>query len=216
MKKLIFIMLVLLGLNSMAQTKIVTHNKLIIKHNEITLYLSDDTCSMVSRHELTYENFKYLGKVPRDNHWFQDTYKGKYIKERYTHTGYDLGHLTPSSITSYDSVSNHNTFSLFNQAPQKSYFNEHPWEQLEMHVQDSIAKYKANAVITTGVIYDYNESDFLPNSIIRIPLCYFKILEINKLRYVWLGFNKDGTIKEIDLERLNAIFKDNKMDLTIN
>lgn len=205
----------MLGLNVTGQTKVVTNTDLIIKHGDITLYLTDDTCSMVSVHNLKYSDFKNVGKCERDNHWFQDTYHGKYIKERYAHTGYDLGHLTPSSITTYDSITNHNTFSMFNQAPQKSHFNEHPWEQLEMHVMDSIKKYKEDAIIITGVIYDYADNTFLKNSRIRIPLFYYKILNIGEKHYVWLGNNSDESIILIDVKKLNLILEDNKMDMKI-
>ena len=51
MKKiLILLVIVLLGLNVTGQTKVVTNTDLIIKHGDITLYLTDDTCSMVSVH----------------------------------------------------------------------------------------------------------------------------------------------------------------------
>jgi DNA/RNA endonuclease G (NUC1) len=215
MKKLLTIAFVLLGLNAMSQTNVVTNNNLIIKHGDITLYLSDDTSTMVSKHTISYANFKHLGKYPRDNHWFQDTYKGKYLRQAFVHSGYDLGHLTPSSITSYDSLTNHCSFSMFNEAPQLSYFNEHPWEQLEMHVQDSIAKYKSDAIIITGVIYNYNKKEYLPKSRIMIPVMYYKILVLGNKTYSWVGSNVNGTITKTTIDDLNQIFKQNKMNLTI-
>jgi DNA/RNA endonuclease G (NUC1) len=204
-----------LSLNGLAQTQVITNNKLIITHGDMTLYLSDDTSTMVSKHILSYSNFKKLGKYPRDNHWFQDTYKGKYIKSAYVHTGYDLGHLTPSSITSYDSMQNHNSFSLFNQAPQLANFNEHPWEQLEMHVEDSIAKYKSDAVIITGVIYDYSTKEYLSKSRIKIPVAYYKILTLKTITYAWIGSNNNGMITPVTILALNQIFVINKMNISI-
>ena len=216
MKKSILSILLILSISCVSQTQIVTSNSLIINHGDITLYLTDDTCTMVSKHVVSYENFKNVGKVPRDNHWFQDVYKGKYKKNAYVHTGYDLGHLTPSSITSYDSITNHNSFSLFNQAPQIAYFNEHPWEQLEMHVMDTISKYKTDAIIITGVIYDYtNKSEFLSKSRIRIPVSYYKVLTISDKVYVWIGSNINGLITQTTVSDLNKIFELNKMTLSI-
>ena len=170
---------------------------------------------MVSKHVISYANFKHLGKYPRDNHWFQDTYLGKYIKSDFVHTGYDLGHLTPSSITSYDSITNHCSFSMFNEAPQLAHFNEHPWEQLEMHVQDSIAKYKSDAIIVTGVIYNYGADEFLPKSKIRIPTAYYKILALKNKTYAWIGSNSNEQIMVISIVDLNQIFITNKMNLSI-
>ncbi len=215
MKKLLLIFTVLLGLNCMSQTQVITKNNLIINHGDITLYLSDDTSTMVSKHVIFYNNFKNIGKYPRDNHWFQDTYKGKYIKSNYVHTGYDLGHLTPSSITSYDSVLNHNSFSMFNQAPQLAHFNEHPWEQLEMHVEDSIAKYKTDAVIITGVIYDPITKEYLSKSRIKIPVAYYKIVVVKNKTWCWIGSNNNEQIIPTTVADLNKIFIINKMNLII-
>jgi DNA/RNA endonuclease G (NUC1) len=39
--------------------------------------------------------------------------------------------LTPSDITSYSKVVNHNSFSLYNQAPQLAGFNRGKWSRLE-------------------------------------------------------------------------------------
>jgi hypothetical protein len=49
-------------------------------------------------------------------------------------------HLTPSDITSYDKVTNHNSFSLYNQAPQLAGFNRGKWARLENSVYDTIRK----------------------------------------------------------------------------
>jgi DNA/RNA endonuclease G (NUC1) len=130
MKKILLILIVFLTFNCVSQTQVITNNNLTIKHGDITLYLSDDTCSMVSKHTIKYSDFKKLDS-DRDNRWFQDVYKGKYNKEAYNHSGYDLGHLTPSHITSYNDTLNHNSFSLFNQAPQIATFNRGTWAKLE-------------------------------------------------------------------------------------
>jgi DNA/RNA endonuclease G (NUC1) len=202
-----------------SQTNVITKNSLIIPHGDITLYLDDDTTTLVSKQIIKYENFKNIGKFDRCNCWFQDTYKGKYIKSRFSKTGFDMGHLTPSSITSYDSVVNKNSFSMFNEAPQYAYFNEHPWKNLEMSVEDTIAKYKKDAIIITGVIYDENNKKYLPKSKIKIPTHYYKIVIIGKIVYVWLGVNADGKknckIRQSNLFDLNKLFVNNKMQLII-
>jgi DNA/RNA endonuclease G (NUC1) len=175
------------------------------------LYLSNDTLPMVSRHSVSYSKFR-LDK-DRDNNWFQDKYK-KMDKGAYKKTGYDLGHLTPSHITSYDDTLNHRSFSLYNQAPQLAKFNRGNWKSLEASVEDSILKYKSNATIITGVIYDPTCRP-LPNSRITIPSSYFKVLYIGKKVYCWIGSNTSCEVKPITLLELNAIFEKNKMGLTI-
>jgi DNA/RNA endonuclease G (NUC1) len=214
MKKLILLFTLFLTLGVKAQTQVVTNNKLIIQHDKITLYLTDDTCSMVSKQTLNYSDFKKLDS-DRDDRWFQDTYKGKYSKEPYVHSGYDLGHLTPAHITSYNDTLNHSSFSLFNQAPQVAAFNRGKWAQLESHVEDTIAKYKSNVVIITGVIYDPTIKEYLGKSRIPIPTAYFKVLVIKKKTWCWIGSNNNGSILPVTLAELNHIFKINKMNLII-
>ena len=219
MKHILFLLALLISLKSISQTKITTKNNLTINHGDITLYLDNDTSTLVSKHVITYKNFINIGKYDRCNCWFQESYKGKYIQNRYNKTGFDLGHLTPSHITSYDSITNRYSFSMLNEAPQYAYFNEHPWKDLEMNVEDSIAKYKKDAVIITGVIYDETNKIYLPNSRIKIPTHYYKILVINKLTYVWLGVNADGKknciITNISITDLNKLFIKNKIPLLI-
>ena len=169
---------------------------------------------MVSKHILKYSSFLKLDKE-RDNRWFQDTYKGKYTKDAYLRTGYDIGHLTPSHITSYDNELNHKSFSLFNAAPQVAAFNRGKWAQLEGDVEDLISKSKQDVVIITGVIYDPKNKKFMSNSRIPIPNSFFKVLFINGTTKCWVGSNINGMISVITLIDLNELFKLNKMNLTI-
>lgn len=212
MKKTILLLLAaMLPLACLSQI-VATKNKLVLNHGDMILYLSNDTLPMVSYHSILFSKYK-LDK-DRDDRWFQDKYP-KMDKEAYKGTGYDLGHLTPSHITSYDDTLNHRSFSLYNQAPQVARFNRKEWRMLEAGVEDSISKYKTNAKIITGVIYDENCKP-LPNSRITIPSHYFKILYIGKKTYCWIGANdKTGLIKTTTLAELNAIFEKNKMGLTI-
>jgi DNA/RNA endonuclease G (NUC1) len=213
MKKIFLLLAMFMVMNSYSQT-VITDNKFIIKHADITLYLTKDTCSMVSKHVLKYSSFLKLDKE-RDNRWFQDTYKGKYFKDAYLKTGYDIGHLTPSHITSYDNVLNHKSFSLFNAAPQVAGFNRGKWAQMEGDVEDLVAKTKKDVVIITGVIYDYKNIKFMGNSRIPIPNSFFKVLFINGTTKCWVGSNINGMISLITLTDLNGLFKLNKMNLTI-
>lgn len=213
MKKIFLLLALFYGMNSYSQT-VTTDNKLIIPHGDITLYLTKDTCALVSKHVLKFSSFVKLDKE-RDNKWFQDTYKGKYIKDSYLKTGYDIGHLTPSHITSYDNVLNHQSFSLFNAAPQLAGFNRGVWAKLERNIEDMIGEAKKDAVIVTGVIYDPNRKVFLAKSRIPIPSSYFKVLFLDVKIQCWIGSNINGLITTISLKDLNNLFKTNKINLTI-
>ena len=146
---------------------------------------------------------------------FQDTYKGKYTKDAYLKTGYDIGHLTPSHITSYDNDLNHQSFSLFNAAPQVAAFNRGKWAQLEGDIEDLVTKGKQDVVIITGVIYDPKNKKRMGKSKIPIPVSYFKVLFIDGGTVCWVGSNINGMISVITLTELNELFKLNKMNLTI-
>jgi len=214
MKKLLIILFSILSIELNAQLNVYTNNTLIIEHGDITLYLDKDTCTLVSKHIIKYSDFLKLDH-DRDNRWFQDKFKGNYKKEYFVNSGYDLGHLTPSHITSYNDSLNHNSFSLFNEAPQVPGFNRGKWAKLEGSVEDIISEYKKDALIITGVIYNEKNVNYLPKSRIKIPISYFKILIIDDKRYYWIGSNINVEIIPTTLNNLNDIFKINKMCLLI-
>lgn len=214
MYKILIVLLFFITTNTLSQ-KINSDTNLVIKHGDITLYLTNDTCTMVSKHVLSYSNFLKLDKE-RDDNWFEDEFKGKYNKNSYYKSGYDIGHLTPSHITSYDNTLNHNSFSLFNAAPQNPTFNRGSWNKLESSVEDSVSKYKKDVIIITGVIYDIKNKIYLDKSKIPIPSNYFKILYIDKKVYCWIGSNVSGEVKLTTVKELNKIFKTNKQKLKIS
>ena len=222
-KIIVFILMNIFIISGVLSQKIVTKSKLVIKHTDMTLYLTSDTNTMVSVQELTYDNFLKIGKVNRDSlgdKWFDDTFKGKFKLKYYIHTGYDKGHLTPFKSSSYSVETAIFSFSSYNQAPHDDFFNEHTWEQLERSILDTIGKYKLNATIITGVIYN-KKPTYLSKSKIKIPIYYYKVLFIGNKRYYWLGDNKKDFYKKGDkipissLEELNKLFKSNKMDVKI-
>jgi DNA/RNA endonuclease G (NUC1) len=183
------------------------------------LYLDSDTSTLISKQTLKWINFKHLNKVERCECWFDDTYKGKYLPVKYKKSRFDKGHLTPSHITTYDRLANRNSFSMFNEAPQYAYFNRHSWKDLEISIEDTITKYKKDAIIITGVVYNENKKTYLPKSRIKIPTHYFKIVTIGKKSWYWIGVNSNDKqeciIKETNLKDLNILFKKNSMKLRI-
>lgn len=188
--------------------------KTVIKHNELTLYLDSDNNSFISKHELKYKDFLKLDSE-RDDKWYSEI-KGPYTKEHYLYSGYDMGHLTPSHITSYNDTLNHHSFSFYNQAPQLAAFNRGKWKRLELSVEDSIGKYKTDVLIVTGVIYDESKKTYLGKSKIKIPEMYYKILIIKTkkpITYVWVGSNKNGEITKSTIKELNGILEINKCKL---
>ena len=115
MKHILILLTTLITFGIYTQTNVIINNTLTIPHGDITLYLDNDTTTLASKHVITYKNFKNKGTYDRCNCWFQEAYKGKYIQSRFAKTGFDMGHLTPSSITSYDSLINRYSFSMLNE-----------------------------------------------------------------------------------------------------
>jgi DNA/RNA endonuclease G (NUC1) len=218
MKKLLFLFL-LITQPLLSQTISGNNKNLVIKHKDITLYLDTDTSTMVSKLNFKYSNFSKLGKYPRCNCWFIDTLSR--LKESnystYIKSDFDRGHLTPSHIVTYDSLINKYSFSLFNQAPQYSYFNQHPWEKLEERTEKIIDSLKQDAVIITGVIYNEKSKTYLGK--VKIPTHYYKILTIGKNQWVWIAQNsakkEECVVKSTTLKDLNDVFVKNKMKLKI-
>lgn len=218
MKKLffLFIFIFVSGL-SFAQKVKVTGPAFMVNHNKLTFYLDSDTASLISVQKLEYEDItKLTGK--RSDKWHKEPPYGPYYKDAYLHSGYDLGHLTPSNITSFDSLINYTSFSLFNQAPQLAAFNRGKWAQLESQVEDLIKKEKKNALVITGVIYKQVETEYLTGSRIKIPIYFYKVLVfLDKEARVWIGSNINGLINETDLPTLLkvATINGNKVDIEI-
>lgn len=218
MKKLFFLFLLITN-SIFTQTISGNSKNLVIKHKDITLYLDTDTSTMVSKLNFKYSNYSKLKSNARCDCWFLDSLDK--LKEKnyevYIKSGFDRGHLTPSHITTYDTVVNRYSFSLFNQAPQYSYFNQHPWEKLEQRTEKIIDSLKQDATIITGVIYNEKSKTYLGK--IKIPTHYYKILTIGKNQWVWIAQNsakkEECVVKQTTLKDLNSVFVKNKMKLKI-
>ena len=210
--------MLLIATMTFSQSVTISGTAFTIKHKELTFYLDCDTNTYISVHHVTHIQLTTLTGVRKDR-WHKEWPFGPYKKAAYVNTGYDLGHLTPSKITMYDDSTNYHTFSLFNQAPQLAYFNEHPWEQIEMSVINTILKANCDATVVTGVIYDNKNKTYLNGSRIKIPIDYFKILILsNGTISAWIGSNINGLVTVTDVKSILdiAVKNGNKLDISIN
>ena len=205
--------LILLHTVVFTQNISVSGHKFNIVHSDLTFYLDNDTCSVLSIHRVTYKKMLTIDG-DRSNKWHKEKPYGPYNKNLYKKTGYDLGHLTPSNMTSYNDTINYHSFSLFNQAPQLAAFNRGKWSQLEKKVLKDLLKRKCDAIIITGVIYDKN-SKMLANSRIKIPLSFFKIVITKSTIECWMGSNMNGEIVSTDLKTIMEVSKQNGNSLVI-
>jgi hypothetical protein len=66
------------------------------------------------------------------------------------------------------------------------------------------------------VIYDSKKDCYLPKSKIKSHRHKYKILNINKKVYCWIGSNINGEVITTDLLTLNGLFKINRLNLLSN
>lgn len=218
MKFKLTFLLVFLSLLSFSQEVIIDSTSFEIKHGDLIFYLDKDTNTFVSVHKVTYQELLKIDGV-RNDKWHKEFPFGPYNRKYYLNTGYDLGHLTPSNITSYDDTLNFHSFSLFNQAPQLAGFNRGKWSQLESKTIDLLLKQKVDAIIITGVLYNNLKKEYLYKSRIKIPINFYKIIIINNKGVndvkVWIGSNLNGLLTPTDLKTLLEIAKQNNNEINI-
>jgi DNA/RNA endonuclease G (NUC1) len=215
MKKLItLITIILIFRVSYSQHVLIDSVAFSIQHGELSFFLDKDTNSYISVHNIDYKNIiRITGK--RSDKWHKEKPFGPYNKNIYIRTGYDLGHLTPSNITSYNDSINYISFSLFNQAPQVAAFNRGKWSKLEAKVVKTLTLDKTSAIIVTGVIYNNNKKIYLNKSRIKIPMAYYKIVVTAKSTTCWMGSNINGEIITTDLKTILEVARKNGNKLSI-
>ena len=215
MKKLItLITLILVFRGSYSQHVAIDSTAFSIHHSELSFFLDKDTNSYISVHNIDYKNIiRITGE--RSDKWHKEKPFGPYNKNIYIRTGYDLGHLTPSNITSYNDSTNYISFSLFNQAPQVAAFNRGKWSKLEAKVVKTLTMDKTSAIIVTGVIYNNNKKIYLNKSRIKIPMAYYKIVVTAKSTTCWMGSNINGEIITTDLKTILEVARKNGNKLSI-
>jgi endonuclease G len=103
-------------------------------------------------------NGTYLGGATRSSGgWLPDTVIASDIPQDtdddYKHSGFDRGHMCPSSDRTRTPDTNTVTFTLTNVLPQLHAVNAGPWEKLESYLQDQAAN-GMEIFVTSGGIYD--------------------------------------------------------------
>jgi|LauGreDrversion4_2_1035121.scaffolds.fasta_scaffold07357_2 hypothetical protein len=214
--RILLITLFLVPIFLLCQTVDVSGTTFRINHGDISFYLDADTSSLISVHFVTYSE---LTKIDghRSDKWHKEWPGGPYQKNSLNKTGFDLGHLTPSNITSYDDKLNYHSFSLFNQAPQIAAFNRGKWAKLEKSVIKYLLKNKEDAVIITGVIYDKNAKR-VKGTRVKIPTTFYKIVSTKSNTICYVGSNVNGVCVKTNLKTIIDLTKQSgtKVNIIIN
>ena len=130
--------------------------------------------------------------------------------QEYRNNGsFDKGHLSPYSAFYFDLDAAKESMYYTNTAPQYSFFNEHPWEQLEQYVLKTLAPDHDSILVITGCIYSDKKMKDVPQ-----PDYYWKLIKYEGKEEAWLAPNvltkdTDFTKYEIDPEKIKLLIKSN-------
>ena len=118
--------------------------------------------------------------------------------------GRDKGHLSPFTAFNFDLEAAKESMYYTNTAPQYPFFNEHPWEKLEMYVLKTLAPTHDSIYVYTGCLY----SDSTMGKVLQ-PDFYWKVITYDNKVESWLAPNEfttntDFTKYAINLEMLKA------------
>lgn len=115
--------------------------------------------------------------------------------------------MTPANIARWSRKSLKSTFAFINIAPQVPHINEHPWKDVEFHVECFTSKNRA--LVVTGICKD-SLNKKIGKQNIEVPKCFWKMLCYldEKLDEQVVGFIADNSpIKDGTTDaRADAIF----------
>lgn len=115
-----------------------------------------------------------INKERGDNYFPDPEVPEKYRVEPsdYTHSGYDKGHLAPSSAIDYSRKSNDETFMMSNVAPQHPQLNRNAWRALEQKIQTWV-RTKGKLFVVTGPVFKQRNRRI---NGIAVPSYFYKVL----------------------------------------
>lgn len=93
----------------------------------------------------------------------------------YAKSGYDIGHQAPSGDMQWDLVTEKESFSLGNMAPQLPGFNRGIWKKLEDQIRGWTISRNNSLLIYVGPIYS-NEDNTIGFNRVVIPHAFYKVV----------------------------------------
>jgi endonuclease G len=179
MKKLLFILLILVSFKSFSQTlpRQISLDDQIVKYNGFTIsYNNTHEQPNWVMYTITPADLTCETKVKRKNKFYED-YRlqghSAYLSD-YKGSGYDRGHLKSSADESCDQEQNDETFVMSNMSPQHPSFNRGAWKKLETYVRSLAMENDSVVVITGGVLTDDLET--IGENKVSVPKFYYKVI----------------------------------------
>lgn len=129
-------------------------------------------------YEITAE--EVAGEVPRARGFSMDLdYKGRQaMREDYSNTGWDKGHMAPAADMKWSQSAMNESFYLTNICPQNHDLNGKDWHTLEKYVWDWALKY-GSVWVVCGPYFYANNYGTIGNQNVAVPDVFFKAV----LRY---------------------------------
>lgn len=124
----------------------------------------------------------------------------------------DVGHSAPFTALAYDSTGAIESMNLDQCGPQAWWFNEHPWEGVEMYVLKKLAPVHDSISVWTGYIYDTLNVIPQPGNMkfmYDVPQSwyYWKVIKYKDgpvtVYRAWLGLNDDSN-KDNNIEHMQV------------
>lgn len=164
-------------------------------------------------YELTAE--ETAGEVPRANGFSMDLdYKDRQaMREDYSNSGWDKGHLAPASDMKWSKVAMKESFNLTNICPQNHELNGNDWHTLEKMVRDWANKY-GNIWVVCGPYVIGNKFGTIGAQNVTVPDGFYKALlrkDGAKWRSIAFVFDNDAHKQSVE----NAVVSVNDLELLI-
>lgn len=146
-------------------------------------------------YELTAE--EVAGQVPHGKGFGMDLdYTGKQaMREDYSSTGWDKGHMAPSADMKWSQASMNESFYLTNICPQNHDLNGKDWHTLEKHVRNWALAYGSVWVVCGPYVYA-NKYGAIGYQGVVVPDGFFKAVlrkEGNEYKAIAFLFENDGS-----------------------
>jgi DNA/RNA endonuclease G, NUC1 len=124
-------------------------------------------------YELTVE--EAAGSIPRARGFGMDLdYKGRQaMREDYSNTGWDKGHMAPSADMKWSQTAMNESFYLTNICPQDPKLNGRDWHSLEKYVRDWAVRFGSVWVVCGPIVHD-NQYGVIGEGQVVVPDGFFK------------------------------------------
>ena len=193
--------------------KIKNTDIILVYHGFVVNYNTQRLIPNWVAYELTAEELK--GKTPRAKGFSMDfDYKGgQAMREDYSNSGWDKGHMAPSADMKWSQIAMTESFYLTNVCPQNHDLNGKDWHELEKHVRAWAEKYGCVWVVCGPYVYANSYGTIGAHNVV-VPDGFFKAVlrqEGEVYRSIAFVFENDSNRQPIN----KAVVSVNDVELLI-